>query len=545
VSGRTPQQRGRRVAADLAQIVAVIVMISGLLFAINQVNGSLQRGTPVSDQLDDLTVLIPSAVDNARALAQAESAYVEVERRAQLAVDTAVIEKKQRLIFYGGDAIDIAGLDKKQIVPDSRTDEELVVATGGTTGGLHDALGELVVANEKMLELAKALDPEDPLVAPDIPEMQTLVNNLVTTAQNVRVIETARINEARRQAAMSLGAAIVVIFAITVYRVRRTTMHRAAARRRKSERRMQALLSSTSEVVIAVDDRAKVRLVSPSIRHILRREPTDLIGRSLGDLVHADDLEKAASWFAFVLDGIPDPGGTRFCLRSGDSDAGVLVEATARDLRNDMAVHGFILAFRDLTAELERERRAIEQAVRDPLLDPPRRKKLYDHLSDLQPPRRGSNDYVGLVMIGVEGVRAAGGDEDGTVSPLLQALITRVRGFMRTDDVIFRTDPWRFAIVMRAHGYENEIRERTRQVLEALNLPIFLEDETVRVESSAGIAYFTPGTPASSLASHSIQALEQAHSDGAGHVVIFRGRTTTRRSRLDVSSFDDAPEVAS
>ena len=80
---------------------------------------------------------------------------------------------------------------------------------------------------------------------------------------------------------------------------------RAEEALRQSEERAQLLLEHISDLVMVVDDRLVVRYVSPSVRHLLDYQPSELIGRSCLGVIHPDD---AAATEAF-LRGAPRGGG--------------------------------------------------------------------------------------------------------------------------------------------------------------------------------------------------------------------------------------------
>ena len=127
---------------------------------------------------------------------------------------------------------------------------------------------------------------------------------------------------------------------------------------KESEERAQILLEHISDIVLVVGAGLEVRYVSPSIRHLLAYDPSELAGVSWLDVVHPDD---AADTGAMLRDtmatGIsPAPHELRIRHRSGEWRT-LEIGATRLDGRNELS--GLLLTARDVT-----ERRRMEQVLR-------------------------------------------------------------------------------------------------------------------------------------------------------------------------------------
>jgi len=121
-------------------------------------------------------------------------------------------------------------------------------------------------------------------------------------------------------------------------------------------RTFRALVEGTTHMVVLIDADATVIYVSPSVRILLGYEPKDLIGRSLIDIVHPDDLDAAAEGMAYEA---AHPGRTE--LEAGDmaipheyrvlraDGSWTTVEVLGNNQLDDPDVAGILIVARDIT----------------------------------------------------------------------------------------------------------------------------------------------------------------------------------------------------
>ncbi|TYT63828.1 histidine kinase N-terminal 7TM domain-containing protein [Natrialba swarupiae] len=132
-------------------------------------------------------------------------------------------------------------------------------------------------------------------------------------------------------------------------------MLRDVTDQRRAEKRFQALIENVSDVVTVVDEDGTVTYVSPSVRSVLGYDPSDLVGESLFELVHADDRADAIDEFA----GLVTYSNTeaRFEYRVRHRDGSWLVfEGIAVDLLDNGIIDGVVINSRDVTDRIARER---------------------------------------------------------------------------------------------------------------------------------------------------------------------------------------------
>jgi PAS domain S-box-containing protein len=76
----------------------------------------------------------------------------------------------------------------------------------------------------------------------------------------------------------------------------------------ESERRFRALVQNSSDVITVVDAEGIIRYVSPAVERVMGYRPEELVGKSVFDHVHPEDLEQGRSAFAGIWS---QPGSTR------------------------------------------------------------------------------------------------------------------------------------------------------------------------------------------------------------------------------------------
>jgi two-component system cell cycle sensor histidine kinase/response regulator CckA len=166
------------------------------------------------------------------------------------------------------------------------------------------------------------------------------------------------------------GAAVVV--------VARDVTERVAAEEtlREREALYRALLTNGSDLIAILSEAGDLMYQSPSGKSVFGYEPETLIGTSVFELLHPDDLVYGTGVFAAV---VADPTTTRINeVRFRRGDGGWAVgECTVTNMLDNPAVRGIVVNTRDITEraqaeadlrESERRFRAVFQDSLDALL---------------------------------------------------------------------------------------------------------------------------------------------------------------------------------
>lgn len=115
----------------------------------------------------------------------------------------------------------------------------------------------------------------------------------------------------------------------------------------ESQEKYRDLVENLNEVVYALDDKAIITYVSPSVEQTSGYRPDELIGRSYIDFVHPDDREGRIEQYHKVLAGTHEPSEYRFLAKDGSH---LWVRTNGRAAYRDghlIGVHGTLVDITD------------------------------------------------------------------------------------------------------------------------------------------------------------------------------------------------------
>jgi PAS domain S-box-containing protein len=127
----------------------------------------------------------------------------------------------------------------------------------------------------------------------------------------------------------------------------------------RSEKYFRALIENGSDLITEIDTQGIIRYQSPSIERELGYLPEEMVGRSVFDFIHPDDISVVSDTMAM---GIGDPGKiyareVRFRHRDGSWR---VLEAAGKFVTNPEGFTGVIVNSRDIT-----ERKRAEEALKE------------------------------------------------------------------------------------------------------------------------------------------------------------------------------------
>jgi PAS domain S-box-containing protein len=134
---------------------------------------------------------------------------------------------------------------------------------------------------------------------------------------------------------------------------------RAEEALRASEERFRSLIRYASDIIVVLDAEGTILYESPAIERILGFKPEQMVGTSIFDRVHPDDVGWMTSKLADLLKGPRERTSMWYRIRDKE-DSWHHFEAIATNLLHDPAVRGIVVNARDIT-----ERRRAEEALRE------------------------------------------------------------------------------------------------------------------------------------------------------------------------------------
>jgi PAS domain S-box-containing protein len=129
-------------------------------------------------------------------------------------------------------------------------------------------------------------------------------------------------------------------------------------RLRESEELFRALIENASDAFAILNSDGTIRYESPSIERVLGYSPEELIGKTVLDYVHPEDVPNVINTFTSTLAGNNKQVVSlevRFLHKDGSWR---MVEGTGRNLLDTPEVNGIVVNYRDIT-----ERKRAEEAL--------------------------------------------------------------------------------------------------------------------------------------------------------------------------------------
>ncbi|WP_332898899.1 histidine kinase N-terminal 7TM domain-containing protein [Haladaptatus sp. CMSO5] len=138
--------------------------------------------------------------------------------------------------------------------------------------------------------------------------------------------------------------------------VGKIVIFREVTDRMRAEKRFELLIENVTDIITVIEADGTVRFQSQAFEHVLGYDPESVVGDTVFDLVHPDDLDHIVEEF---VDGIEDFGRltqTEARFRHADGSWRTL-ELHGKNLLNHPVIRGVVITSRDMT---EREQHAQE-----------------------------------------------------------------------------------------------------------------------------------------------------------------------------------------
>lgn len=131
---------------------------------------------------------------------------------------------------------------------------------------------------------------------------------------------------------------------------------------RASERRFRSLIENASDMVTVLDMNWIISYESPSVERVLGHAPDELIGRSVLDLVHPDDVPTVMEKLGALRDEADGVQAAEIRLRHRDGSWRIL-EAKGSNRIQDAAIGGLVVNSRDITERKQAEEQLARYAA--------------------------------------------------------------------------------------------------------------------------------------------------------------------------------------
>src|SRR6185436_5522960 len=325
---------------------------------------------------------------------------------------------------------------------------------------------------------------------------------------------------------LAVGAIFItaLVVARQVLAVRDNVRLLAETAARQNEVRFRSLVQHSSDVIIVIRPDGAIRFVSPSVSRVLGHEPDALVDRSLFELLHPDDRDRARTFCreAGQLGGVTAPVEWRF--RQADGSL-LHAELIATNLLAEPAVRGIVLNTRDVSERKRLEKELLHQAFHDPLTGLANRALFRDRVSHALQLRMRQRNAISVLFLDLDDFKKVNdslGHAEG--DRLLVAASERLQACVRAADTVARLGGDEFAILLEDGGAPEGPGFLVGRLVEAMARPFSLSGNEVSVSASIGIASASDDETADDLLRNADMAMYTAKRKGKGRCETYQSQ---------------------
>ncbi|MDT7787342.1 MAG: hypothetical protein QOF58_5761, partial [Pseudonocardiales bacterium] len=303
---------------------------------------------------------------------------------------------------------------------------------------------------------------------------------------------------------------------------------------RQNEARFRSLVQHSSDVIIVTRADGTVRFVSPSATRVFGYDPSGMLRRTVSELLHPDDRERAATFFrnAAQSPGVTGPVEWRFSQPDG---SWLHAEILATNLLHDATVKGVVLNTRDVSERRRLEEQLTHQAFHDPLTGLANRALFRDRVSHALALAQRRGSPVTVLFLDLDDFKTVNdslGHAEG--DRLLMAAAERFLACARSADTVARLGGDEFAILIEGADGGEGLPDR---LAAAMSHPFSLSGNQVRITASIGVASASTDDRADDLLRNADMAMYAAKRRGKGGAAMYESRMYADiRERLDLEA---------
>jgi diguanylate cyclase (GGDEF)-like protein/PAS domain S-box-containing protein len=290
--------------------------------------------------------------------------------------------------------------------------------------------------------------------------------------------------------------------------------------------RFEAMVTAAVIGIAVVDRNGRVVETNPALTEILGYSPEELLGHSLNDHAHREDITSEAVAFDALMHGERDAYRLekRYYAKNGDLVWAYVAVSPVPDA--DGNPHVAIEMIEDITQRKlaekqlrEHAERSEHQALHDALTGLPNRVLLHDRLEQELRQAARDDERVAVVLIDLDGFKQindtlghAAGDH------VLCEVASRLDAAVRSSDTVARMGGDEFALVLSGQAGETVTVKLLEKLSTAVEHPMELDGLPLSVGASFGVAFYPEdGTAPGELLKGADAAMYAAKREGCAY----------------------------
>lgn len=255
--------------------------------------------------------------------------------------------------------------------------------------------------------------------------------------------------------------------------------------RKESEAYFRTLVHNASDVILILNEDTTVRYASPSAEAVFGNAA--LTGKALQELVDARDRGRVHRTLMVLRSNKHEEAHDYWWVLKDGSR--IEVEVRCRDLRQDRTVGGLVITLRDVTEQRQLEHELTQRAFHDPLTGLPNRTLLLERTERALLRGRRESTLTCLLFIDLDDFKIVNDTLGHSVGDqLLTTVGERLSRILRRTDTAARLGGDEFAVLMEGARQPVDAELLAAQVIQGLNRPFRLSDDSVNVSASVGVA---------------------------------------------------------
>jgi diguanylate cyclase (GGDEF)-like protein/PAS domain S-box-containing protein len=342
----------------------------------------------------------------------------------------------------------------------------------------------------------------------------------VATAATMLIVGTVRGGPGQLGLAVSAAAFAMVLTARLWFAQREVARLRRERTVLASDVRFRSLVEQSADMIFVVDSTWMVSFASPSVPEALGYRAGQLVGASVLDLVHPEDVADAGNRLRECLADLRPMRG-RWRMRRSDQTY-VHTETVCVNLVNDAQIRGVVLTARDVSERSSLEAQLTHRAFHDPLTGLANRALFQDRVQHALARRRTDVGRIGVVFMDLDYFKAVN-DElghaagDAVLRAAAQRLVTGLRAF----DTAARMGGDEFAVLIDDIPRHESVMQVAERLARTFRDPFVFDGREVATSASVGVALAAPGQSAEELLRNADLAMYLAKQRGRSQAVLF------------------------